>query len=359
MSSPAGIPIGGSVSLPMEQTARLAPPVGRVRVRRRMLLVGTGPRAVRLARALTTQGQSVIGTVDNEQLPHLNAEFPDVPWLGPLDAVGPQALANRVDEICVALPLRSCFDQWQQTQTTGREIGIPVSLHVDIIGDPQCARLAPAPGGALLRCHLHPTSMGMAPFWKRVFDIVGASAALVLLSPLLLLAAAIVKLTSTGPLIFRQLRVGRGRRVFGMLKFRTMQQDAEARRAEVQSLNHATGIMFKIARDPRLTVVGPFLRRASIDELPQLVNVLKGEMSLVGPRPLPTWVYEQIDDPFFHRRFSVMPGLTGLWQVHGRPQEYRLMAQYDLQYVDQWSLWLDLKILFRTIPVVLCRRGAQ
>jgi lipopolysaccharide/colanic/teichoic acid biosynthesis glycosyltransferase len=122
--------------------------------------------------------------------------------------------------------------------------------------------------------------------------------------------------------------------------------------------NSAKGIIFKIVNDPRLTIVGPFLRRTSIDELPQLWNVLRGDMSLVGPRPLPTWVYEQIDEPRFHRRFSVLPGMTGLWQVRGRPQEYWLMAEHDLRYVREWSFWLDLKILVLTIPAVMQRKGA-
>jgi lipopolysaccharide/colanic/teichoic acid biosynthesis glycosyltransferase len=144
-----------------------------------------------------------------------------------------------------------------------------------------------------------------------------------------------------------------------MLKFRTMVSNAEALRSKLQGMNSATGIMFKIDRDPRLTLIGAFLRRTSIDELPQLLNVLRGEMSLVGPRPIPTWVFEQIEEASFHRRFSVLPGMTGLWQIHGRPQHYKQMAHFDLEYVDRWSFWLDLRILVRTIPAVLRRQGAR
>jgi lipopolysaccharide/colanic/teichoic acid biosynthesis glycosyltransferase len=203
---------------------------------------------------------------------------------------------------------------------------------------------------------VHPSSRPHAQWAKRLFDVLVGGTALLLLSPILLTAAVLVKITSPGPILFRQPRVGRNRRTFGMLKFRTMVQNAEELRAQIEQLNDAKGIMFKIRRDPRLTSVGPLLRRTSIDELPQLLNVLRGEMSLVGPRPIPVWVYDQIHESSFHRRFSVLPGMTGLWQVHGRQQHYTAMARHDLAYVDRWSLWLDLEILARTIPAVL-RRG--
>jgi len=327
----------------------------------RLLLVGTGERAARVASALIKGGSQIIGTVDRESLPHLESEVPGVRRLGSLDQMGSVALAHGAEEICVALPLRSCFDEWRYASSVGRELGIPVSFHfdADLIGDAGRVQFSTLADTTLLRCNVHPTTIGVAPFYKRLFDVVGAAIGLVVLAPILTIAAILVKATSPGPILFRQPRVGRGRRVFGMLKFRTMVHDAEARRSEVQDLNHATGIMFKIAHDPRLTPVGRFLRRTSIDELPQLINVLRGEMSMVGPRPIPIWVYEQIEEPQFYRRFSVLPGMTGLWQVHGRPQEYRLMSFHDLQYVDRWSFLLDIKILCRTVPAVLHRHGAQ
>ncbi|MGH9220919.1 MAG: exopolysaccharide biosynthesis polyprenyl glycosylphosphotransferase [Vicinamibacterales bacterium] len=323
----------------------------------RTLMVGTGRWAAAVATALTEGGKRhVVGAVDVEPRPELFETLPEIPWLGDLSTLAAAAVRLAVDEICVALPLRSRFDEWQQAQAVGRELGIAVSLQFDF-GDDRAA-IEWVSNAMRLVSNRHPTSLGLTPAIKRAFDIVVAAVALVAFSPIFLAAALAVKLTSAGPVFFRQPRVGRGRRVFGMVKFRTMVQDAEHLRHGLKGHNSAKGIIFKIVNDPRLTVVGPFLRRTSIDELPQLWNVLRGDMSLVGPRPLPTWVYEQIDEPRFHRRFSVLPGMTGLWQVRGRPQEYWLMAEHDLHYVRDWSFWLDLKILLLTIPAVIQRKGA-
>ncbi len=342
----------GSIGLPA--VSRPASPSARDI---RTILVGTGQRAAKLARSLRDeQHRHIVGAVDLARLPHLWDEMPDASWLGLLSELPSLSLAHAVDEICVALPLKSCFDEWLQVSRVGRELGIPVSFHLDLASHSEWTELRALADTTLLRCNVHPSSRRYPQWAKRLFDIVVASAALLALSPLLLMAAVLVKLTSPGPILFRQPRVGRNRRVFGMLKFRTMVVNAEELRAQIEQLNDAKGIMFKIKRDPRLTRVGPLLRRTSIDELPQLINVLRGEMSLVGPRPIPVWVYEQIDEPSFHRRFSVLPGMTGLWQVHGRKQQTTEMARHDLAYVERWSLWLDLEILARTIPAVI-RRG--
>ncbi|HEX7283358.1 MAG TPA: exopolysaccharide biosynthesis polyprenyl glycosylphosphotransferase [Vicinamibacterales bacterium] len=323
----------------------------------RTLIVGTGRWAATVIAALGKEGNRyLVGAVDVERRPELFEMAPETPWLGDLTTLAAVAVRHAVDEICVALPLRSRFDEWLQVQAIGRELGIAVSLRFDL-GDDHAA-IKWVSDAMLLVANRHPASLGLTPAIKRAFDIVVAALALVAVSPILLAAAIAVKATSPGPIFFRQPRVGRGRRVFGMVKFRTMVQDAERLRHELKDQNSAKGIIFKIVNDPRLTIVGPFLRRTSIDELPQLWNVLRGDMSLVGPRPLPTWVYEQIDEPRFHRRFSVLPGMTGLWQVRGRPQEYWLMAEHDLRYVREWSFWLDLKILVLTIPAVMQRKGA-
>ena len=181
-----------------------------------------------------------------------------------------------------------------------------------------------------------------------------------MLFPLLLLTACLIKLTSPGPFFFIQERVGLNKRRFRLYKFRTMVADAEKRQAELEPLNEISGPVFKIKNDPRITPIGDFLRTTSIDELPQLINVLKGEMSLVGPRPLPVRDYNGFDQDWHRRRFSVRPGITCLWQVDG-PSDipFQKWMEMDMEYIDQWSLWLDLKILTKTIPAVLQGSGAE
>ena len=326
----------------------------------RTLLVGTGPRAAEVAKTLLSdRDREIMGVVDVTRLPEFGDAMPSVPWLGSLLDIRAIALAHRIDEICVALPLRSGFDEWRHAEAVGRDLGIPVSFHFDLIGDGSRIHVSASGNARWLRVNLHPASLGAAPWLKRAFDVVVASLALLLFSPVLLMATLLVKSTSRGPALFKQPRVGRARRSFNMLKFRTMVVDAEQRRIELERLNDANGILFKIERDPRLTPVGAFLRRTSIDELPQLFNVLRGEMSLVGPRPLPTWACERLEDASFIRRYAVLPGMTGLWQIHGRPQDFHLMSKHDLRYVERWSLLLDVSILVRTIPAVLKRQGAQ
>ena len=196
---------------------------------------------------------------------------------------------------------------------------------------------------------------------KRVIDLVGAILGLILCSWVLLLAALAIKLTSRGPILFRQLRGGRHGKPFMMLKFRTMSTDAEMRRAEFLAFNQMNGPVFKIDDDPRVTWVGRFLRKTSIDELPQLINVLRNDMSLVGPRPLPLYEVDKFETPSQRRRLSVAPGLTCLWQISGRNEikNFQDWVSLDLLYIDTWSLWLDIKILFKTVPVVILGFGAK
>lgn len=196
---------------------------------------------------------------------------------------------------------------------------------------------------------------------KQLVDTAGALILILLSSPFMLIAALAIRLTSPGPVIFRQQRSGLNGRPFTMYKFRTMVTDAEQRKQELAAFNEMSGPVFKVSNDPRITPVGHWLRKSSFDEFPQLFNVLRGEMSLVGPRPLPVDETRRFDDFAHRRRLSVKPGLTCLWQISGRNnvRDFKEWVRLDLEYIDNWSLWLDLKILFRTIPVVLRGSGAK
>jgi exopolysaccharide biosynthesis polyprenyl glycosylphosphotransferase len=194
--------------------------------------------------------------------------------------------------------------------------------------------------------------------FKRASDIVLSLAVLIFLSPLLLLISVAIKLDSPGPALFKQVRVGKGGRRFICYKFRSMRQGAEEERPQLADLDEVVGPIFKIRHDPRCTRVGRFLRRTSLDELPQLYNVLRGEMSLVGPRPPIPLEVEQYQE-WHRKRLEVSPGMTGLWQVSGRSQlTFDEMCLLDIYYLENWSPLLDLKIALKTIPAVLAGRGA-
>jgi exopolysaccharide biosynthesis polyprenyl glycosylphosphotransferase len=193
---------------------------------------------------------------------------------------------------------------------------------------------------------------------KRSFDLVMAGLLVLFLSPLLLFAAVAVKLSSRGPMIYRSQRRGLGGEQFHCFKFRTMYEDADARQAELEKANEMGGAIFKMRNDPRVTPIGRFLRRWSIDEFPQLFNVLRGEMSLVGPRPLPERDYQRLED-WHRKRYLVLPGMTGLWQVSGRSElDFDELVRLDFLYLERWSVFLDLSIMLKTIPAVLRARGA-
>jgi exopolysaccharide biosynthesis polyprenyl glycosylphosphotransferase len=200
-------------------------------------------------------------------------------------------------------------------------------------------------------------------FWpstlKRALDVSVAGVVLLLLLPLMVVAASCVRLSSPGPIFFLQERIGLNKRRFRIFKFRTMTANAEGQMAALDQHNEATGPVFKMKDDPRITRIGKVLRKTSIDELPQLLNVLIGDMSLVGPRPLPVRDYEGFNCDWQRRRFSVKPGITCLWQINGRSSiSFDQWMLLDLKYLDEWSLWLDVKILAKTVPAVLRGAGA-
>jgi exopolysaccharide biosynthesis polyprenyl glycosylphosphotransferase len=215
------------------------------------------------------------------------------------------------------------------------------------------------PGQGVPLFELHPPVLAGADWAvKRAFDVVVSVAVLVLGAPIWLLIAAAIRLDSRGPVFYRDRRVGLHEREFRMLKFRTMYVDAEARQRELEALNEAEGALFKIRDDPRVTRVGRLLRRYSLDELPQVWHVLRGEMSLVGPRPLPLRDYGLLAD-WHRKRYLVLPGMTGLWQIAGRSDlSFDDLVRLDFYYLENWTLWLDLTILAKTLPAVLAKRGA-
>jgi exopolysaccharide biosynthesis polyprenyl glycosylphosphotransferase len=239
-----------------------------------------------------------------------------------------------------------------------RRRGIPVRLApttAELLS--HAVQAVPAPGLPLFE--LRPPVLGGAAFMaKRAFDVVMASLIGLVAAPVIAAAALAIKLEDRGPVIHRSRRVGVEESVFTCLKLRTMRESAEREQEELEELNEAAGPLFKIREDPRVTRVGRVLRRYSIDELPQLWNVLRGDMSLVGPRPLPIRDYERLDD-LHRKRYLILPGLTGLWQVSGRSDlSFDELVRLDFYYIETWSIWLDLTIIARTVPVVLRRKGA-
>lgn len=242
-------------------------------------------------------------------------------------------------------------------ETEGVEAWIAADFVRTSIARPTYDTLGPTP---MLVLRVTP-ELSWAMLLKSLLDRCGAALGLILLSPLLLAVAVLVKLSSPGPVIFKQQRAGRHGRPFTMYKFRSMRAGAEAERNALQERNQMTGPVFKVADDPRITPIGRWLRRSSLDEFPQLVNVLLGQMSLVGPRPLPIYEVDNFELTAHRRRLSMKPGLTCLWQISGRNavQNFSDWVKLDVEYIDNWSLWLDLKILLRTIPVVLLGKGAH
>ena len=281
------------------------------------------------------------------------------PLLGTIDDLEATLRQHAVDEVYFASTSGEHGAAVQAGIRTCETVGVPFAL-------PACsyrlmrARLFPLQ--AVADGYSHYVSVQLKPlqwFAKRFFDIVASFGALALLSPLLVAAAVAIKLTSRGPVLFKQERVGlRGRR-FRMLKFRTMVVNAEALREALMDANEQSGPVFKLRRDPRVTAVGRFLRKHSIDELPQLVNVLRGDMSVVGPRPpLPTEVARY--ETWQRRRLSVRPGLTCVWQVSGRNDiSFEAWMLLDMTYIDHWSLAGDFGLILKTVPIVLSGRGAS
>jgi exopolysaccharide biosynthesis polyprenyl glycosylphosphotransferase len=323
--------------------------------RRRAVLVGTGKHIGDLAHALGDAPHSpieVVGFLAPQALPANGLRA-----LGTLDDLEEVLGSQRIDELIIAdpdFPQVEAVELIDQCHQRGVRVRLAPSTMEILIH-----RAEFVPGQSVPLFELGPPVFEGVDFaLKRTFDLLGASILLILLSPLLLAIVIAVRVSSRGPILYRSTRRGIGQQPFPCLKFRTMHTDAEELQADLEELNEASGALFKIREDPRLTRVGTLLRRFSLDELPQLVNVLRGEMSLVGPRPLPQRDYDMLED-WHRKRYLVLPGITGLWQVSGRSElDFDDLVNLDFIYLEHWSLALDLTILLKTVPAVISRRGA-
>jgi exopolysaccharide biosynthesis polyprenyl glycosylphosphotransferase len=325
---------------------------------RYMLIAGTNARALEFAQTVETRpelGYRIVGFVDQEWDGSENFRENGRPLVSNFETFADFLRNNIVDELVIALPMQSLYAQAAHLAALSEEQGLAVRFLPSIF-DPKIKTARDYDDSLITH---NETSEANTFTAKRVFDFCVSFLSLTAVTPFLLAVAILIKLTSSGPVFFVQKRVGLNKRIFSMCKFRTMVPDAEQRIREIEHLNEASGAVFKIKDDPRITPMGRFLRRTSIDELPQLFNVLKGDMSMVGPRPLPLRDYERFNANAQRRRFSVRPGITCLWQVNGRSSiPFEQWMELDLHYVDQWSIWMDVQILIKTIPAVLRGSGA-
>jgi exopolysaccharide biosynthesis polyprenyl glycosylphosphotransferase len=326
---------------------------------RPILIVGIGPlgRHTGLEVRDANDGRRPIGFLRFEQ-ESVHDRLP-APILGDAKDLDTVLKEQVVDEVFIAGQRDAHHTEMQRAIGTCERFGIPFALPAAGF---RFSRAEPAHKAAIPDGYIHYRTVRQKPVqlaMKRAIDILVSAAALAVLSPLLLTVTFLVKLTSRGPILFRQLRVGQHGRQFHMLKFRSMVVNAEELKAKLLAQNEQQGPVFKMKSDPRITRIGRFIRKFSIDELPQLLNILRGEMSIVGPRPpIPSEVAKY--EAWQRRRLSVRPGLTCVWQVSGRNQiSFEEWMYLDMQYIDHWSLMHDLELIAKTVPVVLTGRGAS
>lgn len=322
---------------------------------RRAVLVGSGSHIEAVGHALRdspTKQVEVVGFISLTPRPDNGLRS-----LGTLEDIGQVIADNRIDEVIIAdpdFPQQKAVELVDQAHQRGVRVRIAPSTMEILVH-----RAEFVPGQTVPLFELKPPVFeGIDYFLKRTFDIAVSTLLLVLLSPVLLGCFLAVRLTSRGPAIYRSWRPGVGGQPFACFKFRTMYRDADLQQEGLEQHNEQSGALFKIRDDPRVTPVGRMLRRWSLDELPQLFNVIRGQMSLVGPRPLPERDYQRLED-WHKKRYLVMPGITGLWQVSGRSElDFDDLVRLDFLYLERWSVFLDLSILVKTVPAVLARRGA-
>jgi exopolysaccharide biosynthesis polyprenyl glycosylphosphotransferase len=322
---------------------------------RRAVLVGSGQHIEAVGHALRDAAHPTVKVVGFISLtPRPNNGLLS---LGTLEELAQVIHRHRVDEVIIADP---DFPQPQAVEVVDIAHGQGVRVRIaPSTMELLVHRAEFVPGEAVPLFELKPPVFeGFDYVLKRTFDLVGSSLLLLVLSPVLAAAALAVRISSRGPVLYRSMRPGIGGVPFACLKFRTMYRDADQRQADLESFNEASGALFKMRNDPRMTPVGRFLRCYSIDELPQLFNVTRGQMSLVGPRPLPERDFQRLEE-WHKKRYLVTPGITGLWQVSGRSElDFDDLVRLDFLYLERWSVFLDLSILVKTVPAVFTRRGA-
>jgi exopolysaccharide biosynthesis polyprenyl glycosylphosphotransferase len=322
---------------------------------RRAVIVGSGKHIEAVAHALRDAPHSpinVVGFISLSPRPHNGLRS-----LGQIHDVGRIIGEHRVDEVIIAdhdFPEREAVELVDQAHQQGVRVRIAPSTMELLVH-----RAEFVPGETVPLFELKPPVFeGVDYAIKRTFDLVVAGGLLLVLSPVILSCWLAVRISSRGPAIYRSVRPGIGGQPFACFKFRTMYRDADELQAELEEHNEAGGAIFKMRDDPRVTPIGRLLRSWSLDEVPQLINVLRGEMSLVGPRPLPERDFEKLED-WHKKRYHVLPGITGLWQVSGRSElDFDDLVRLDFLYLERWSVFLDLSILLKTVPAVLARRGA-
>ncbi len=328
---------------------------------RNILVIGTGPRAIKFVKYLDKHkelGLKVVGLIDEDQSKVGNA-IENYKVLGTFDDLLP-VLKDRVVDYAVFIVPRSSLNKIENALVQCELVGVTASVAMDLFNlNFTVGKETNLMGIPMITFEMTPHSV-TAVVVKRMIDIVISALALIIISPVYLAIAILIKATSPGPVYFVQERCGLNNRRFKLYKFRTMVVDAESKLDDLLAYNEVKGHAFKMDNDPRITKIGNFLRTFSLDELPQLWNVLLGDMSLVGPRPpLPREVKQY--DPWHQRRLSMRPGITCLWQVGGRSRitDFDQWVKMDLEYIDNWSVSLDVKILLKTIPAVLSTRGAK
>lgn len=323
-----------------------------------VLIVGTNKKAFDFARMIEEKkelGYRLLGYIDK----NMYLSNGDAKLLGTIEDF-PTIIKNHViDEVVITLPVKSHYEEIQKIVQKAEEHGI-ITRYLSQLFD---TKIAQSRAEGVENFSFLTIASGLQDSWqyltKRAIDFVLATLLIIFTFPIMILAAVAIKLASPGPIFFIQDRVGYNKRVFRLYKFRTMIVDAGSLQTELEVLNEIDGPVFKIRNDPRITKVGRWLRKMSIDELPQLLNVIKGDMSLVGPRPLPVRDYSGFRQDWHRRRFSILPGITCTWQINGRNMiSFEDWMKMDMEYIDNWKLSNDLKILFKTIPAVIKGKGA-